>query len=123
MKYLALIALAFTMNAHASGGFECSGTNINGETVALIGGAGHVVGNPLISDVTLITGTTSEVFPKANVVGYWNMSRKFKIAIADDNVEQILVKLTAKYKKNSDELKGKLTLPTGEVVKVECIME
>ncbi|MDC1174238.1 hypothetical protein OAT67_02510 [Bacteriovoracaceae bacterium] len=125
MKYLALLALAFTMNAHATGGFDCVGNKANGEKVEIFGTTGHVVGNPLVSDVFMTVGNveTAQVFPRNQVVGYWNMGRQFKLAITDDNAMEIVVKLIARYKRNSPDMKGKLTLPGGEVVKVKCVAE
>ena len=125
MKFLALIALVFSLNAHATGGFDCTGVKSNGEQVSISGATGRVVGNPLISPVLMTVGNQeiNQVFPRAQVVGYWNIGRYLSLAIIDSNAEKMLVKLEAKFKKRSNIAKGKLILADGEKVKVTCEAE
>lgn len=125
MKFLALAALLLSLNAHATGGFDCVGTKANGEKVEVFGTTGRVPGNPLVSDIMMTEGAeeVAQVFSKDLVVGYWNMGKRLMFAVVDQNAEKIVLKLKAKYKRNSPDAKGKLTLPSGEKVKVKCIAE
>ena len=63
------------------------------------------------------------LLPKNRVVGYWNIGRKFLMAITDDNVENIIVKLVAKEMPKTPDMKGRLEIPSGEVINVYCINE
>ena len=125
MKLLALAALLISLNAHATGGFDCVGYKADGKKVEVFGTTGRVPGNPLVSDVMMIVGNeeVAQVFPRNQVVGYWNMGRDLRVAIVDSNAEQIVLKLRARYKRNSPNAKGKLTLENGEKVRVKCIAE
>lgn len=52
-----------------------------------------------------------------------NSVNKFKLAIVDENAEKIVLKITAKQKKDSEVLSGKLTLDSAEKIEVTCEME
>ena len=125
MKFIALIALFAPLNAHATGGFFCSGVDAEGQKVEVLGSTGRVPGNPLVSDITLVRGPNeiAQVFNRDSVVGYWNMSKKFKVAVTDENAENIILKITAKLKKDSGLFEGKLTLVNDEKIEVNCEME
>jgi hypothetical protein len=125
MKFIALIALFASLNAHATGGFFCSGVDAEGQKVEVLGSTGRVPGNPLVSDITLVRGPNeiAQVFNRDSVVGYWNMSKKFKVAVTDENAENIILKITAKLKKDSGLFEGKLTLVNDEKIEVNCEME
>jgi len=124
MKFIAVIALAFSINAHATGGFDCTGYD-NGKKIELFGSTGRVAGNPLISNITMLSGTEEvvTVFSKKSVVGYWNMGRSLKLAVIDENADKLVIKLVTRYKRNSPNSKGKLTLPNGKTIKIRCIGE
>lgn len=125
MKFMALIALLVSMNAHATGGFTCTGLDAEGSKVEVFGTTGRVPGNPLVSDIQLVREPLeiAQVFSQDSVVGYWNISKKFKLAVTDDNAENIILKITAKLKKDTGLYKGKLTLVNDEKIEVTCEME
>ena len=125
MKFLALIALVFTLNAHATGGFDCAGLDADGNTVEVYATTGRVPGNPIVGDVKMTRSPLEivQIFPKTNIVGYWNMGKKLKLAIVDANAENIVLKLKVKFKKNSEVAKGTLTLNGEEKIKVVCNAE
>ncbi len=125
MKLIAIIALLASLNAHATGGFNCSGLDAEGNNVEVFGTTGRVPGNPLVSDVQMVRAPLeiAQVFNQDSVVGYWNMSKKFKLAITDANAENIILKITAKLKKDTGLYKGKLTVGTDEKIEVTCEME
>lgn len=125
MKFIAVIALFASLNAQATGGFNCSGLDAEGNKVEVFASAGHVAGNPLVSDVQMVRAPLeiAQVFKKDLVVGYWNSAKKFKLAIVDENAENIVLKITAKIKKDSEVLSGKLTIQGTEKIEVTCEME
>jgi hypothetical protein len=125
MKLIAIIALLVSLNAHATGGFTCVGTDAEGMKVEVYGTTGRVPGNPLVSDVQMVRAPIeiAQVFNRDTVVGYWSSAKKFKIAIVDANAENIILKITAKKKKDSDILSGKLTIQGDEKIEVNCEME
>lgn len=112
---LALLALTFSLNSFASGGFFCDAkiTTIMDQTdVQISGSTGHVVGNPLISDITISVDGTEAKISKKQVVGYWGEGSLFQLHVVDPQAEYSVIQLS--FDQNTGT--GELVLDYGEVV-------
>lgn len=112
---LALMLLAFSMNSFASGGFFCDAkirTIMDETSVSISGSTGHVVGNPLISGITISVDGTEAKISKKQVVGYWGEGPLFQLHVVDPQAEYSIIQLS--YDQNTGN--GELVLDYGEVV-------
>ena len=111
--------LAFSLNSNASGGFSCDG-DIKGIHVQVSGSTGHVVGNPLVSDISIAIGEEVLTIPKNYVAGYWNSESKFLLNVIDEQAEYSQVYLEVSKERGTLTLDTKLLKGT---TKVKCLFE
>lgn len=119
MKFLAVFAMLLSMNAFATGGFDCASKD---KKVEIFGTTGRFYGNPLVGELGLIVDGVESKISKDHILGYWNMDTELKlIAIDEDYVEPVLT-LKVKQSRFSDKFVGTAQLKN-RTVKVECIVE
>lgn len=112
---IALSALLFSLNSFASGGFFCDAkvTTLMDQTdIQISGPTGHVVGNPLIGDITIAVDGTEAKISKTQVVGYWGEGPLLQLHVVDPQAQYSVIILN--YDQNSGT--GELVLDYGEVV-------
>lgn len=123
---LALLALTFSLNSFASGGFFCDAkiTTIMDQTdVQISGTTGRVAGNPLISDISVSIDGDNSTISKKQVVGYWGEGPTLQLHTVDSNAEYSEIILNYNQETNSGELVIDYQGVIGKTYDVECSFE
>lgn len=124
---LAVLTAMVSSAAYASGGFTC--TDATG--LSVYGGTGRVVGNPLISDVTVdYRGQTIARYPKSQVMGYWNHGNEIRVLVSDADMIDSVAEIRVSGLDGNDDGLMTLTALTSygktivrKNVKVSCMFE
>ncbi|GAB4012131.1 MAG: hypothetical protein Fur0010_07710 [Bdellovibrio sp.] len=119
MKFLAVIALLFSMNAFATGGFDCATKD---KKVEVFGTTGRFYGNPLLGELGLIVDGVETKIAKDHILGYWNMDTELMLIAIDADYVEPVVTLKVKQSRFSDKFVGTVQLKD-RTVKIACTVE
>jgi hypothetical protein len=122
MTKILMLALAVFVpaKAHASGSVHCAKSENSLPLVSLSWGAGHVEGSGRISPYRLtLSGREILVTEKmVREVGYWIDQDQILVRLADDQIEQTKLLLTASRDRRHDNYHGTLTISDLEGVSI-----
>lgn len=101
-------------------GFNCSNKE---EGIELYATTAIMTGSPVVGSVVLYYKGHQREYSRSQTVGYWNMGKVLKLALSDQDYEEMEVLLEAKRSFYShSRFRGKLALREG-TFKVSCIVE
>lgn len=123
--FLTSFFLLNSMNAFATGSFECTG-KFNNQKVTVSAPTSHMEGNPMIGPLQVTIDGPTDVnieIPKDRVVGYWSSDNMFLMNVLDSDYNLSEIKMSYNSKIEKGVMRVNLNGVTAATKKVKCVFE
>ena len=118
--------LLSSVNAFATGSFECTGKFNNNQKITVSAPTSHMEGNPMIGplQVTLDGPVDANIeIAKDRVVGYWSSNNMFLMNVLDSDYNLSEIKMSYNSKIEKGVMRVNLNGITATTKKIKCVFE